>query len=128
MFRGQPKTKPATAIDQMAPGALAQTGPSAIDEIFADIARHPDRAARKTLAYLQQQQPPEAFMEAARHELVRKGKRDEPGSSLPDHTTLSRRNATVEVKGQIDRTPQGLVYVIVDRTGLNWTSTRISLL
>jgi hypothetical protein len=73
MFRGQPKTKPATAIDQMAPGALAQTGPSAIDEIFADIARHPDRAARKTLAYLQQQQPPQAFMDAARHELVRKG-------------------------------------------------------
>jgi hypothetical protein len=73
MFRGQPKTQPATPIDQMEPGALAQTGPSAIDEIFADIARHPDRAARKTLAYLQQQQPPEAFMEAARHELLRKG-------------------------------------------------------
>jgi hypothetical protein len=73
MFRGQPKTQPATPIDQMEPGALAQTGPSAIDEIFADIARHPDRAARKTLTYLQRQQPPQAFMDAARHELVRKG-------------------------------------------------------
>jgi hypothetical protein len=73
MFRGRPKTKPATAIDQMTPGALAQTGTSAIDEIFADIARHPDRAARNTLAYLQQQQPPEAFMHAAWHELLRKG-------------------------------------------------------
>ena len=73
MFRGQRKTQPATPIDQMEPGALAQTGPSAIDEIFADIARHPDRAARKTLTYLQRQQPPQAFMDAARHELVRKG-------------------------------------------------------
>ncbi|MDH3599561.1 MAG: hypothetical protein OEU26_07960 [Candidatus Tectomicrobia bacterium] len=73
MFRGRPKTQPATAIDQMEPGELAQTGASAIDEIFADIARHPDRAARKTLAYLQRQQPPQAFMDAARRELVRKG-------------------------------------------------------
>jgi hypothetical protein len=36
----------------------------------------------------------------------------------PDHTTLSRRNATVEVRRQIDRTPQGSVCVIVDSTGL----------
>jgi Transposase DDE domain len=36
----------------------------------------------------------------------------------PDHTTLSRRNATVEVRRQIDRAPQGSVCVIVDSTGL----------
>jgi Transposase DDE domain len=36
----------------------------------------------------------------------------------PDHTTLSRRNATVEVRRQIDRAPQGPVCVIVDSTGL----------
>jgi len=36
----------------------------------------------------------------------------------PDHTTLSRRNATVEVRRQVDRTPQGPVDVIVDSTGL----------
>ena len=36
----------------------------------------------------------------------------------PDHTTLSRRNATVEVRRQIDRAPQGVVCVIVDSTGL----------
>jgi len=36
----------------------------------------------------------------------------------PDHTTLSRRHATVEVRRQIDRAPQGSVCVIVDSTGL----------
>ena len=36
----------------------------------------------------------------------------------PNHTTLSRRNARVEVRRQIDRTPQGSVCVIVDSTGL----------
>jgi hypothetical protein len=36
----------------------------------------------------------------------------------PDHTTLSRRNATVEVRRQVDRAPQGSVCVIVDSTGL----------
>ena len=36
----------------------------------------------------------------------------------PDHTTLSRRNATVEVRRQIDCAPQGSVCMIVDSTGL----------
>ena len=36
----------------------------------------------------------------------------------PDHTTLSRRNATVEVRRKVDRAPQGPVCVIVDSTGL----------
>jgi hypothetical protein len=36
----------------------------------------------------------------------------------PDHTTLSRRHATVEVRQQIDRVPQESVCVIVDSTGL----------
>jgi hypothetical protein len=36
----------------------------------------------------------------------------------PDHTTLSRRNATVVVRRKIDRAPQGPVCVIVDSTGL----------
>ncbi|MDH3603045.1 MAG: IS5 family transposase, partial [Candidatus Tectomicrobia bacterium] len=42
------------------------------------------------------------------------------GLSLPcpDHTTLSRRNATVEIRRQIDRAPQGPVCVIVDSSGL----------
>jgi len=36
----------------------------------------------------------------------------------PDHTTLSRRNATVVVRRKINRVPQGPVDVIVDSTGL----------
>ncbi len=36
----------------------------------------------------------------------------------PDHTTLSRRNATVAIRRQVDRTPQGPIDVIVDSTGL----------
>ena len=36
----------------------------------------------------------------------------------PDHTTLSRRNATVSIQRQVDSAPQGPVSVIVDSTGL----------
>jgi hypothetical protein len=36
----------------------------------------------------------------------------------PDHTTLSRRNATVTIRRQVDGAPQGPVSVIVDSTGL----------
>ena len=36
----------------------------------------------------------------------------------PDHTTLSRRNATVVVRPKIDRAPRGPVDVIVDSMGL----------
>ncbi len=36
----------------------------------------------------------------------------------PDHTTLSRRNATVVVRRTIERAPQGPLSVIVDSTGL----------
>ena len=36
----------------------------------------------------------------------------------PDHTTLSRRNATVAVRRKIERAPQGSVCVIIDSTGL----------
>lgn len=36
----------------------------------------------------------------------------------PDHTTLSRRHATVVVRRKIDRATQGPVCVIVDSTGL----------
>jgi len=42
------------------------------------------------------------------------------GLSLPcpDHTTLSRRNATVAIQRQVERAPQGPISVIVDSTGL----------
>ena len=42
------------------------------------------------------------------------------GLSLPcpDHTTLSRRNATVVIRQHVERAPQGPLSVIVDSTGL----------
>ena len=42
------------------------------------------------------------------------------GLSLPcpDHTTLSRRNATVVIRQHAERAPQGPLSVIVDSTGL----------
>ncbi|MGI9295910.1 MAG: transposase, partial [Pseudomonadales bacterium] len=36
----------------------------------------------------------------------------------PDHTTLSRRNRTVNVRRHLDRLPAGPVCLIVDSTGL----------
>lgn len=36
----------------------------------------------------------------------------------PDHTTISRRNATVEIRQQVDSAPQGAVVMIVDSSGL----------
>ncbi|ETW96891.1 MAG: transposase ISSpo9 [Candidatus Entotheonella factor] len=36
----------------------------------------------------------------------------------PDHTTLSRRNATVAIRRQVERAPQVPIDVIVDSTGL----------
>jgi hypothetical protein len=36
----------------------------------------------------------------------------------PDHTTLSRRHATVAIRRQIDRAPEGAIALIVDRSGL----------
>jgi Transposase DDE domain len=35
----------------------------------------------------------------------------------PDHTTLSRRNATVAIRRKIERAPQGPMCVLVDSTG-----------
>jgi hypothetical protein len=42
------------------------------------------------------------------------------GVSLPcpDHTTLSRRNATVEMRQQVERAPQGPIALIIDSSGL----------
>ena len=36
----------------------------------------------------------------------------------PDHTTLSRRNATVAIRQQVERAPQGPIALIVDSSGL----------
>ena len=39
----------------------------------------------------------------------------------PDHTTLSRRNQTVELRRQLDNLPAGPIRFIVDSTGLKAT-------
>ena len=36
----------------------------------------------------------------------------------PDHTTLSGRNATIVVRQQVDRAPQGPISLSIDSTGL----------
>jgi hypothetical protein len=36
----------------------------------------------------------------------------------PDHTTISRRNTTVEIRQQVDRAPLGPACMIVDSSGL----------
>jgi hypothetical protein len=36
----------------------------------------------------------------------------------PDHTTLSRRNASVAIQQQVNRAPQGAIALIVDSSGL----------
>ena len=36
----------------------------------------------------------------------------------PDHTTLSRRHATVAIRQQVDRAPEGPISLIVDSSGL----------
>ena len=36
----------------------------------------------------------------------------------PDHTTLSRRNASVAIQQQVDRAPEGPISLIVDSSGL----------
>jgi Transposase DDE domain len=36
----------------------------------------------------------------------------------PDHTTLSRRNATVAIQQQVERAPRGPISLIVDSSGL----------
>jgi DDE family transposase len=36
----------------------------------------------------------------------------------PDHTTLSRRNATVAIRQQVEHAPQGPISLIVDSSGL----------
>jgi len=42
----------------------------------------------------------------------------------PDHTTLSRRHATVAIRQQVDRAPQGPIDLIVDSTGLKVCGTK----
>lgn len=71
LFRGNLKT--GTQIDQIEPLALESSGPAALDEIFATAARNRLAAARKTLAFLQENSDPKPFADAARRLIFLKG-------------------------------------------------------
>lgn len=73
LFRGQADRHQPINIDQLQPDELKHTGQEAIEDLFANISHNRGRAARKVLAYLHAQHQPKAFMDTARHLLVRKG-------------------------------------------------------
>ncbi len=74
LFRGHPESRQDFNIDQLQPGALESAGADAIADIFSAVSYDPNPiGAGKILAYLQRQQPPEHFVEAARHLLIYKG-------------------------------------------------------
>ncbi len=60
-------------IEQLEPMATAETGPGAIEEIFADATRNKQDAARKALAYLQAGHSAEPLINAARRLVFLKG-------------------------------------------------------
>ena len=72
LFRGEPK-KSGTEIDVLEPGALQESGPRAVEEIFAEINRDKLSASRKMLGYLQQTNDPAPLALAARRLIFLKG-------------------------------------------------------
>jgi hypothetical protein len=73
LFRGKPSAK-GERIDTFEPEPLKQTGPEALEEIFAEISRDRMRAARKTLAYLDGTGSATEFMQQARRLIFLKGR------------------------------------------------------
>jgi hypothetical protein len=63
-------------IDRVEPLATAESGPGAVEEIFADASRDRSSACRKALAYLQGRGEPGALIDAARRLVFIKG--DDP--------------------------------------------------
>jgi hypothetical protein len=103
------------AIDAWTP---AQTGKRGAQPVYSDLAIETALALR-LLFHLPLRQT-EGFLGSVLRLM---------GLSLPcpDHTTLSRRNATVTIRRQVDGAPQGPVSVIVDSTGLR-PQARVMLL
>ena len=60
-------------IDRLEPRALTQSGPKALEEIFADVGRDRAAAAAKTLAYLKDHPNPKELIDAARLLVFMKG-------------------------------------------------------
>jgi hypothetical protein len=73
LFRGDPKKK-GTPIDQLEPLATNGSGSEAIAEILADISHDRLTAARKLLAYVQNNPAPKDFLDAARLLIFFKGR------------------------------------------------------
>jgi hypothetical protein len=73
LFRGD-KLGDDLRIDTLAKADLKSSGPEAIEEIFADVARDNKAAAAKTLAFLDTKDPqPHALLTAARRLIFMKG-------------------------------------------------------
>lgn len=72
LFRGNMKDK-GVQIDALEPATLKETGPAAIDEIFATITSDKLAASQKIVAYLNASDDPAAFAQAARRLIFLKG-------------------------------------------------------
>jgi hypothetical protein len=72
LFRGNTRDA-GTEIDALEPAESSTNGPSAIEEIFAEIKNDRLSASRKMLAYLQQVEDPGPFAQAARRLIFQKG-------------------------------------------------------
>jgi hypothetical protein len=70
LFRGAPGKPGQIRIDQFEPAEGASDG---VEEVFAAISRNRTDAARRALAYLNQQPNPEAFIQTARRLIFLKG-------------------------------------------------------
>jgi len=94
------------AIDAWTP---PQTGKRGAQPVYSDLAI--ETALSLRLIFDQPLRQTEGFLRS----ILR---RMDVALPCPDHTTLSRRNVTVEIRQQVRRTSQGLVDLIVDSTGL----------
>ena len=94
------------AIDAWTP---PQTGTRGAQPVYSDLAIETALTLR-LLFHLALRQP-EGFLDS----VLRLMGVDLP---CPDHTTLSRRNATVTIRRQIDQVPEGVLSLIVDSSGL----------
>jgi hypothetical protein len=94
------------AIDAWTP---PQTGKRGAQPVYSDLAI--ETALSLRLLFEQPLRQTEGFLRSILRLM-------DVALPCPDHTTLSRRNATVELRRQVRRASQGPVDLIVDSTGL----------
>ncbi len=73
LFRGNNKDT-GVRIDELEPAPLTESGPAAVEEIFAEISKNRLEASRKTLAFLKQNPDPKPLANAARRLIFLKGR------------------------------------------------------